>query len=94
MRHEPYGVLDFRVTIDSLPCDKVAGFGRMFCLKFPFQVYFLKQWRGVLICKKYVLIRQERAALSLWSIGLEVQAFLGFRDVYGSSKGCEEPKRW
>ena len=40
VRHEPYGVLDFRVTIDSLPCDKVAGFGRMFCLKFPFQVYF------------------------------------------------------
>ena len=23
-----------------------------------------------------------------------MQAFLGFRDVYGSSKGCEEPKRW
>ena len=35
VRHEPYGVLDFRVAIDSLPCDKVAGFGRMLvCLSF------------------------------------------------------------
>ena len=45
-RHGPYGVSDFRVAIDSLPCDEVVV--SVGCLPaFPFQVFFeavLQAW--------------------------------------------------
>ena len=91
VRHEPYGVLDFRVAIDSLPCDKVAGFGRMSCLKFPFQVHFFEAVGRSFILHKIRRNLSRKSALCKNVHRFRSANFEGFRDVR-NGKWCEKSK--
>ena len=93
-RHGPYGVSDFRVAIDSLPCDEVVV--SVGCLPaFPFQV-FLKQFysfgtatvpRG--ICFREVMVVRAKSILDRFETSSKSRRWLD-AGPFSSSKQSQE----